>query len=128
MFELELVLDKKYYENYEKMQKVKKYREKLLQDMSCKRKMVDLVETVYSTYFVQIKEKKGDLLKMQVFDEMASIFGLETEKQKLDLHIDFYGLTGSGFQMKDTHIKIMLRHNNYQDMIDKHLIPKIKSN
>ena len=42
------------------------------------------------------------------------LFGLKTKKEQVGLSLDFYGLSGSGFQFKDSKIKVLCRHKEYQ--------------
>ena len=57
--------------------------------------MINLVNSVYFHNHYEIYNREP--LKKDVKEELEKCFGLVTKKQKLELLVDYYGLTGAGF-------------------------------
>ena len=57
--------------------------------------MINLVNSVYFHNHYEIYNREA--LKKDVKEELEKCFGLVTKKQKLELLVDYYGLTGAGF-------------------------------
>ena len=88
--------------------------------------MINLVNSVYQINYVKLHQTEK--LKTSLKRELQILLGVdETRKQRAGLMVDFYGLTGAGFQFKDNNIKVMCRHTEYNELLKKYVLPKIKS-
>ena len=81
-----------------------------------KNKCSHTISSIYEQHNVNFVNNGVKLLS-DLRKDLLLLFGLNSKEQKKSFkpeYLDFYGLSGSGFQFKDNLIKVMCRHKDYQ--------------
>jgi len=116
----EEIMDERVLTNLNNAQQVQENYKTLMKDHLLKRQLSNLLRSVFDYDVVEFRDEAGLLQEMK--DGLAQLMSL-TNREKKELEVDFYGLTGAGLQFRDKVVKVMCRHPNYVSLLKERVIP-----